>query len=197
MIGNNNQRSTTAASSNSSAAVNTASSGAAPPPPPGKYVNETLKILGGQDIDVSSNSSNSKKKRRSEHIADLERLLPPLFSQSATHSIPLSTVADDKTEGGDKTAKDVADKDATKTETSKNESVDEESSNQRRLKRLKLQLQHCKDLNDHEMKRRRKFVSSFVSLHTMYESGLDFIAKTSSLGNVPDNVMADEIPKSA
>ncbi len=196
MIGNNNQRST--AASSSSSAVNTASSGAAPPPPPGKYVNETLKILGGQDIDVSSTSSNSKKKRRSEHIADLERLLPPLFSQSATHSIPLSTVADDKTEGGDKTTKDVVDKeDATKTETSKNESVDEESSNQRRLKRLKLRLQHCKDLNDHEMKRRRQFVSSFVSLHTMYESGLDFIAKTSSLGNVPDNVMADEIPKSA
>lgn len=196
MIGNNNQRST--AASSSSSAVNTASSGAAPPPPPGKYVNETLKILGGQDFDVSSTSSSSKKKRRSEHIADLERLLPPLFSQSATHSIPLSTVADDKTEGGDKTTKDVVDKeDATKTETSKNESVDEESSNQRRLKRLKLQLQHCKDLNHHEMKRRRQFVSSFVSLHTMYESGLDFIAKTSSLGNVPDNVMADEIPKSA
>ncbi len=105
-------------------------------------------------------------------------------------------MADEKTDGDDKTTKDVVSKDATKTETSKNESV-EESSNQRRLKRLKLQLQHCKDLNDHEMKRRQQFVSSFVSLHTMYESGLDFIAKTSSLGNVPDNVMADEIPKSA
>lgn len=197
MIGNTNQRSTTAASSSSSA-VNTASSVAAPPPPPGKYINETLKILGGQDdVDVSSNSSSSSKKRRSEHIADLERLLPPLFSQSATHSISLSTAADKKTDGNDKTTEDVVDKeDATKIETSKNESV-KESSNQRRLKRLKLQLQHCKDLNDYEMKRRRQFVSSFVSLHTMYESGLDFIAKTSSLGNVPDNVMADEIPKSA
>eukprot|EP00986_Skeletonema_menzelii_P005840 scaffold2177_cov136-Skeletonema_menzelii.AAC.15 len=82
---NYSSRSATAASANTASTVTARVS--APPPPPGKYVNETLKILGGlSEESAVSSKSNSTKKRRSECIEDLERLVPPLFSQSAVHS---------------------------------------------------------------------------------------------------------------
>lgn len=161
-----------------------------PPPPPGKYVNDALKILGS----ASSSSRNiNRKKRRSECIADLERLVPPLFSQSAVHSSLLSDKkkkeVDSSSEANDSTTKKEAAEEGTV------EKQEETSSNQRNIKRLKSQLQHYKQLNEQETKRRQKFLSSFVSFHTMYESGLDFVARMGDLRNVPDNVMPDEFPK--
>ncbi|KAK1747588.1 hypothetical protein QTG54_001551 [Skeletonema marinoi] len=96
--------------------------------------------------------------------------------------------------------KDEGDSNETNDATSKESSEgaieqEEETSNQRSIKRLKSQLQHYKQQNEMEKKRRQKVVSSFVSFHTMYESGLDFIARMGDLRNVPDNVMGDEIPK--
>ena len=188
--GSNNSQSkrSTAASNNnnSTAAANARSTVPAPPPPPGKYVSEALKVL-GSSYDISSN----KKKQRSEHISDLEQLVPSLFSQSAVHSSSL-----EETFEGDScsyTKEDAASKEVVEGSI-KNEGG-KESNNKRTLERLKLQLQQCKEQNQQEKKRRRVFVSNFVSFHTMYESGLDFIARMGDLRNVPDNVMADEIPK--
>lgn len=165
-----------------------------PPPPPGKYVNDALKILG-------SASSSNKKKRRSECIADLERLVPPLFSQSALHSSSLlpSEKKSDEVDSSEKkdcttTTEEATDEGAVQVDEDATKEV-EESTNQRNIKRLKSQLQHYKQLNEQETKRRQKFLSSFVSFHTMYESGLDFVARMGDLRNVPDNVMPDEFPK--
>lgn len=58
---------------------------------------------------------------------------------------------------------------------------------------LKQELTQQKRQNQLLMQRRRNVFQSMVKIHELYETGLDGIARTGDLRNVPDNVMSNKI----
>ena len=63
------------------------------------------------------------------------------------------------------------------------------------LDQLRKELAQHKQQNQLLMTRRNNVFKSMVTLHEMYETGLDGIARMNDLRFVPDNVMPENIPR--
>ena len=191
------QTTTTATNRNAAAAISNASK----IPPVGRYVSSSLSILGSMN--------EQKSKKRSVH--DLDRLLYPL----------MVCTANSNNDDGDDDEEDSNDEDIVSNKKRKEDKNNEQkhaaavhhfyhykkSTSEKKdgtitpttkyeyQQLLQTELEQYKQQNKQLMERRLNVFKSLVSLHEMYETGLDCIARMNDLSFCPDNVMPDNIPK--
>ena len=185
------RQTTTTATNRNAAAANTK----------GRYVSSSLSILGSMN--------EQKSKKRSVH--DLDRLVYPL----------MVCTANSNNDDGDDDEEDSNDEDIVSNKKRKEDKNNEQkhaaavhhfyhykkSTSEKKdgtitpttkyeyQQLLQTELEQYKQQNKQLMERRLNVFKSLVSLHEMYESGLDGIARMNDLSFCPDNVMPDNIPK--
>ena len=186
------QPTTTATNRNAAAAITNASK----IPPVGRYVSSSLSILGSMN--------EQKSKKRSVH--DLDRLVYPLMVCTANSN------NDDGDDDEDIVSNKKRKKDKNNeqkhaaavhhfyhfkksTSSEKKDGTITPTTKYEYQQLLQTELEQYKQQNKQLMERRLNVFKSLVSLHEMYETGLDCIARMNDLSFCPDNVMPDNIPK--
>lgn len=177
--------------------------------PGGRYANATLAVLGDYEsrpdtttTETISLSEDETKKRRAKCLSDLERLVPPLFLYAK--NIYKNNYEDTDGDGDDnddelnrnKKRKGGEHEKSIEDATSEANNKPDEGGNDKEsdyLQSLKEELKQYQLQNEQLKKRRNSVLKSMVTLHEMYETGLDSIAKANDLRNVPDNVMMDKV----
>ena len=164
----------------------------------GRYANASLSILGAYAA-PSSERGDSKRPRIADCVNLLERLVHPLFlcaNNSSTITNSYEHYGDDREDGtgakkrrgdGDRGSGENGDSDEGKDDVSSSK-IDYQA-------QLRVELERCKQQNLLLVKRRENVFKSLVTLHELYETGLDGIARMNDLRLVPDNVMPDKMPK--
>ncbi|KAL7542689.1 hypothetical protein ACHAXR_011998 [Thalassiosira sp. AJA248-18] len=170
-------------------------------PVEGRYANASLSILGSYN-----NEEKNCKKRRADCMEVLDRLVHPLFlcannNNNATGSIEEDDDAridneDEKHHSKKRSKNGEGSVDHNNNIVSGGDNDQSNSSGKiEHHKRLQEELERYKQQNELLMKRRSNVFKSMVSLHELYETGLDGIARMNDLRFVPDNVMPDSIPR--
>lgn len=159
--------------------------------PAGRYANASLSILGAYAAPSSERGDCSKRQRIEDCANVLERLVHPLFLCANN-----SSNGDDREDGtGTKERRGDGDRGSGENGDSDEGKDDVSSSKIDYRVQLRVELERCKRQNLLLVKRRENVFKSLVTLHELYETGLDGIARMNDLRFVPDNVMPDKIPK--
>ena len=165
-----------------------------------RYANYTVSLLNHPPVlGVDDNKSAGDRKRRSGEL--LDRLIPPLFCQTANNprDDPCEEVTNEDNKENDSLIDD-AKKRRTDTNLLPNKAVAEtkplsqngfSKANAGRLVSLQRELEQYRRQNEQILERRMSVYNSLVEIHECYETGLDGIARANDLRNVPDNVMMD------
>jgi hypothetical protein len=165
--------------------------------PVGRYANESLSIL-RRAYAAAPTGGDNKRPRVKDCANVVGRLVHPLFlyaNDNNRNNISHELCGDDSDSGNEAKKRRVDGKECSG-ESGDSAQMDVVASGGTEYQsQLRAELERYKRENLLLVKRRENVFKSLVTLHEMYETGLDGIARSNDLRFVPDNVMPDKLPK--
>ncbi len=193
-------RGTATSSANAPATSNAGNAGGSKFHPVGRCANETLSIIRRAHAAPTAGCGESKRPRVEDCANILDRLVRPLFFRASDDNVRSNNHERHRDDGeiGNETKRRKADGELDGVEKyvdSDRRDVVACKTREEYHSQLEAELKRYKRENLRLVKRRENVFKSIVTLHELYETGLDSIARMNDLRFVPDNVMPDKIPK--